>query len=98
MRLLAGLTSTLQSEYAAVTVAQLAPLRKHATGTNAAREGDTAGGGDAAGQNPGQNPEPASQPLVFLAALAPPLGIALGHPGAFLTLLSVRSPGCRHAT
>jgi len=83
----AGLTSTLQSEWAAVT----APAAQ-AQAQRAAPPAQDAGGGpteavdtgDAEGGN-----TLAPRPLVFLAALTPPLGVALSHPGAFLTLLSV---------
>lgn len=78
-----GLTSTLQSEYAALTASAAGP---DATESAAAAQ-------PSAGDEEAQAAEhPAPQPLVYLVALAPPLGIALAHPGSFLTLLSVRTP------
>lgn len=81
----AGLTSTLQSEWAAVTTpaarAQRAAPPAQDAGGGPTEAVDT---GDAEGDN-----TLAPRPLVFLAALTPPLGVALSHPGAFLTLLSV---------
>lgn len=87
VRVPAGLTSTLQSEWAAVT----APA---AQAQRAAPPAQDAGGGPTesvdTGDSEGDNTL-APRPLVFLAALTPPLGVALSHPGAFLTLLSVSS-------
>lgn len=104
----AGLTSTLQSEYAAVTAPPNTTITSGGSNmpsSSAAakdnRDAVNSPAGDAAeavaahGDNTTGAGHPAPQALVYLAALSPPLAVALAHPGSFLTLLSVRArPPC----
>lgn len=93
----AGLTSTLQSEYAAVTGSAAEPdadSQLRSPDVSKAAGDSLAEGADAGSTADAQHSHPAPQFLVYLAALLPPLAVASAHPGSFLTLLSVSFRPC----